>query len=89
MNVEFPLSLLSFEATLSISDGQCLHQMMVFEEDYVTLSYKPLIFKILNQKFYKSDHPPNVGLAKTRNTTQLPYECVYGSADVGEVISSN
>jgi hypothetical protein len=50
--------------------------MMVFEEDYVTLSYKPLISKILNQKFYKSDHPPNGGLAKTRNTTQLPYEGV-------------
>ncbi len=76
MNVEFPLSLLSFEATLSISDGQCLHQMMVFEEDYVTLTYKPLIFKILNQKYYKPDHPPNVGLAKTRNTTQLPYKGV-------------
>ncbi len=76
MNVEFPLSLLSFDVTLSISDGQCLHQMMVFEEDYVTRSYKPLIFRILNQKYYKPAHPPNVGLAKTRNTTQLPYEGV-------------
>jgi hypothetical protein len=89
MNVEFPLSLLSFEATLSISDGQCLHQLMVFEEDYITRSCKPLIFKSLNQKYYKPDHPPNVGLARTRNTTQLPYERVSGSSDAGEVISSN
>jgi hypothetical protein len=89
MNVEFPLSLLSFEATLSISDGQCLHQLMVFEEDCITRSCKPLIFKSLNQKYYKPDHPPNVGLARTRNTTQLPYERVSGSSDAGEVISSN